>query len=499
MSTESGRENNILPASLLYDKSAMDSSNLIIDNANSTDHANSVAEKLLLPAVESLSFDEVNETQRTTQLDGMSEGISQLAKSKAVQFPMEKVKDGSIVHEETKTSNVSQKGQGKGNNSRNEQPSGPKHALATWVKKNKDGNQEDATISNGSLTLTSGSKQPFALATNRGSLHGRQAVKGNESGDSGRPARSTSARNSVFDNKKSGESGSASFVKNVSQPEGTKEHVKNLKPLKQGTANKVAEHSLSAPLSPTAAGLKSQRICTTPSYSFSFRCDQRAEKRREFYTKLEEKVLAKELEKTNMQAKSKETQEAEIKLLRKSLTFKATPMPSFYQEPVPPKVELKKIPVTRPKSPKLGRDKILPASAEGNGNHSSCPGRLSLDAKVSHNSLAKEPPQFAKKPLRKSLPKLPSEKPTLASPTADPKTVIRPQDLDDTEKRLDAEQSQADSPPKPLLRPQELDDTEKRLAAEQNQTDANQDGPAATEEQLKPARQEMVEPSADLQ
>ncbi|KAJ8637602.1 hypothetical protein MRB53_011869 [Persea americana] len=467
----------------------MDSSNLIIDNANSTDHANSVAEKILLPAVESLSFDEVNETQRTTQLDGMSEGISQLAKSKAVQFPMEKVKDGSIVHEETKTSNVSQesraknpdpvnhpklqKGQGKGNNSRNEQPSGPKHALATWVKKNKDGNQEDATISNGSLTLTSGSKQPFALATNRGSLHGRQAVKGNESGDSGRPARSTSARNSVFDNKKSGESGSASFVKNVSQPEGTK--------------------------SPTAAGLKSQRICTTPSYSFSFRCDQRAEKRREFYTKLEEKVHAKELEKTNMQAKSKETQEAEIKLLRKSLTFKATPMPSFYQEPVPPKVELKKIPVTRPKSPKLGRDKILPASAEGNGNHSSCPGRLSLDAKVSHNSLANEPPQFAKKPLRKSLPKLPSEKPTLASPTADPKTVIRPQDLDDTEKRLDAEQSQADSPPKPLLRPQELDDTEKRLAAEQNQTDANQDGPAATEEQLKPARQEMVEPSADLQ
>lgn len=94
-----------------------------------------------------------------------------------------------------------QKGQGKGNNSRNEQPSGPKHALATWVKKTKDGNQEDATISNGSRTLTSGSKQPFALATNRGSLHDRQAVKGNERGDSGRPASSTSAPNSVFDNK----------------------------------------------------------------------------------------------------------------------------------------------------------------------------------------------------------------------------------------------------------------------------------------------------------
>ncbi|KZV48990.1 hypothetical protein F511_09586 [Dorcoceras hygrometricum] len=63
-----------------------------------------------------------------------------------------------------------------------------------------------------------------------------------------------------------------------------------------------------------------------------FRLEERAEKRKE------------------------ENQEAEIKLLRKSLTFKATPMPSFYNEP-PAKVELKKLPTTRPISPKLGRNK----------------------------------------------------------------------------------------------------------------------------------------------
>ncbi|XP_019088576.1 PREDICTED: protein WVD2-like 5 isoform X1 [Camelina sativa] len=262
--------------------------------------------------------------------------------------------------------------------------SGAKNVSSVHIKKNKEGKTAGVKVaaSNGSVAPIARPTEPLKSK----SFNGREAQVSKQGKHDSTPAE-TAARDKV-------------------KP----------KPQKK-QAHETSEDDTQSSNSPKADDGKPRKVGALPNYGFSFKCDQRAEKRREFYVKLEEKTHAKEEEINNMQAKSKETQEAELRMLRKSLNFKATPMPSFYQEPQPPKTELKKkIPPTRAKSPKLGRKKTA-SGADCEETQTPRIGRLSLDERASKdNSAAKgimPTVELKKQPVRKSLPRLPSQKTAL--------------------------------------------------------------------------------------
>ncbi|KAL9231484.1 hypothetical protein vseg_006709 [Gypsophila vaccaria] len=307
-----------------------------------------------------------------------------------------------------------------------EKPSNIKSAARTSIKK-IDKTSEAKGTSNGTLTKNTRLKQP--IMKNKSD---RQATNSDLS-------KGTKLASATIDSQKDKlpKSEVMSTTDDLVQPEANVEKLA-LKPSRKGSATETDGDTESV------GSANSNKLGKLPAYDFSFRCLERAEKRREFYTKLEERIHAQEIEKNNQQAKSKESQEAELKMLRKSLNFKATPMPNFYQEPQPPKVELKKMPTTRPKSPKLGRKKNS-TSVEENGDRSHRPARLSLDEKVvsQHKPLQGPGPIQSKQPQRKSLPRLPSER-TRVSKNG---TALAP--------RVKVETSLPNSESMPIARPDE--------------------------------------------
>ncbi|KAK3124636.1 hypothetical protein QOZ80_7BG0589750 [Eleusine coracana subsp. coracana] len=146
------------------------------------------------------------------------------------------------------------------------------------------------------------------------------------------------------------------------------------KPLQSDNTSHSQDDDSYSVTSSTVTSARKMKKTTVP-VAPTFVCVNRAERRGEFYSKLEEKRKALEEERLQAEARKKEEEEEALRQLRKNLVVRAKPMPSFYQEGPPPKVELKKVPPTRAKSPKLTRRKSCsdtPHTPEGGNGSAVC-------------------------------------------------------------------------------------------------------------------------------